>query len=77
MRLGREDAVSAILVALIGGSYIAFLVAGDVPERGMALIELVLGALGYLVSSVRIPRSDRWRRFGRVGALISLGLGRI
>jgi MFS family permease len=75
MRLGREDAVSAILVALIGGSYIAFLAAGNVPERGMALIGLVLGALGYLASSQRIPRSDRWRRLGRVGALISLGLG--
>jgi hypothetical protein len=40
MRLGREDAVSAIVVALTGSSCIAFPVAGDVPERGMALIGL-------------------------------------
>jgi hypothetical protein len=75
MRLGGEDAVATILVAVILGAYIAFLVAGDVPERGMALIGLVLGALGYLASSRRILRSDHWGWFGRVGALIALGLG--
>jgi hypothetical protein len=75
MRLRREDAAATILVAVILGASIAFLVAGDVPERGMALIGLVLGALGYVTSSRPIPRSACWRRIERVGALISLSLG--
>jgi hypothetical protein len=41
----------------------------------MALTGLVLGALSYLASNRLIPRSDRWGRFGRVGAFIALGLG--
>jgi hypothetical protein len=75
MGLGREDAVASLLVAVIVGVCGAFLAAGDVPERGMALTGLVLGWLSYLASSRRFPRSDRWRRFARVGALISVGLG--
>jgi hypothetical protein len=75
MRLGREDAVAAILVALIVSAYIGFFAAGDVPERGMALIGLVLGSFAYLASRRRIPRSDPWRGFERAGAFISLALG--
>jgi hypothetical protein len=75
MRLGREDAVATILVAAIVATYIAFLAAGDVPERGMAGIGLVLGSLSYMVGSRRIAGPDSWRRFLRVGGLISLGLG--
>jgi hypothetical protein len=75
MRLGREDAIATILVAAIVGTYIAFLAAGDVPERGMAVIGLVLGSFSYVVASRRIPGSDSWRRFLRVGGLISLALG--
>jgi hypothetical protein len=75
MRLEREDAGAAILVAAIVGAYIAFLAAGDVPERGMAVIGLFLGSLSYVVSSRRIRRSGSWTRFLRVGGLLSLALG--
>jgi hypothetical protein len=75
MGLGREDVVASTLMAVILGAYIAFLATGDVPERGMALIGLVLGWLIYLASSRRIPRTDRWTRFARVGGFVSLGLG--
>jgi uncharacterized membrane protein YfcA len=75
MRLGREDAVAAILVVLIVGAYIGFFAAGDVPERGMAVIGLVLGSFAYLASKRRIPRTGSWRGVERAGALISLALG--
>src|ERR1700736_1893352 len=75
MRLGREDAVATILVAAIVATYIAFLAAGDVPERGMAGIGLVLGSLSYTGGGRSIAGPDAWRRFLRVGGLISLGLG--
>src|SRR5438552_9639530 len=75
MRLGTEDAVVAILVVLIVGAYIGFFAAGDVPERGMAVIGLVLGSFAYLASRRRIRRSGPWGGIERVGALISLALG--
>jgi uncharacterized membrane protein YfcA len=75
MRLGREDAVAAILVVLIVGAYIGFFAAGDVPERGMAVIGLVLGWFAYLASRRRIRRSGPWGGIERVGALVALALG--
>lgn len=75
MRLTWLDAVGTVLVAAIVAIYAAFMAAGDVPVRAMALIGLALGITAYLAIGPVTRAPGTLRTLTGAFGLAALGLG--